>query len=45
MRLAINVSGVHEEKGEDVLDPKFNKEVQGQPIHEIVWDKKEDKNI
>lgn len=36
MKLPINVSSVEEEEeGEDVLDPKFNERVQGQPIPEI----------
>lgn len=35
MRLPINVSGVQEEIGEDVLDPEFNEKIQGQPIPEI----------
>lgn len=35
MKLPINVSGVQEEIGEYILDPEFNKEVQGKTIHKI----------
>lgn len=35
MKLPINVSGVQEKTGEDILDPEFNKEVQEKPIPEI----------
>lgn len=45
MIILINVSGVQEDARDTVLDPELNKKVQGQPILEIDWDKKEDEKI
>lgn len=45
MKLPINISGVQEDTGEDILDPEFDIEVQRKLILEIDWNKKEDDNV
>lgn len=45
MKLLINISEVQEDTREDILDPKFDTEVQGKPILEIDWDRKEDDSV
>lgn len=45
MKLSMNIAGVHEEEGEDVLDPEFNIRIHKQPIPEIDWDRREEENI
>lgn len=45
LRLPINTSCVLEFTEEDVLNPDFGTEIEGKPIPEIDWNKKEDDNI
>lgn len=45
MRLPINISGVSEDTERNVLDPEFDIEIEGKPIPEIDWNKKEDDSI
>lgn len=43
-QLKMNVTGVVD-NGEDLIDPQYAKKVQGSPIPEIEWDKKEEDQI